>query len=74
MTKMFKNSYFGVDLDSITLKRNLLRGIVIPNTCVKLYRNRIINEGTRALKCFFFIKIATVTLSVALERLNSNLS
>ena len=30
------------------LKRELIRGIVISNTCVKLYRNWIINEVTRA--------------------------
>ena len=31
------------------LKRELVRGIVIPNTCVKLYRNWIINEVARAM-------------------------
>ena len=30
------------------LKRELIRGIVISNTCVKLYRNWIINEVARA--------------------------
>ena len=30
------------------LKRDLVRGIVISNTCVKLYRNWIINEVARA--------------------------
>ena len=30
------------------LKRQLVRGIVISNTCVKLYRNWIINEAARA--------------------------
>ena len=30
------------------LKRELFRGIVISNTCVKLYRNWIINEVARA--------------------------
>ena len=29
-------------------KRELVRGIVISNTCVKLYRNWIINEVARA--------------------------
>ena len=29
------------------LKRELVRGIVISNTCVKLYRNWIINEVPR---------------------------
>ena len=30
------------------LKRELVRDIVISNTCVRLYRNRIINEVARA--------------------------
>ena len=30
------------------MKRELVRGIVISNTCVKLYRNWIINEVARA--------------------------
>ena len=30
------------------LKRELVRGIVISNTCVKLYRNWIINEVATA--------------------------
>ena len=30
------------------LKRELVRGIVISNTCVKLYQNWIINEVARA--------------------------
>ena len=30
------------------LKREIVRGIVIPNTCVKLYRKWIINEVARA--------------------------
>ena len=30
------------------LKRELVQGIVISNTCVKLYRNWIINEVARA--------------------------
>ena len=45
MTKCFsKNSHCDLDLDPITLKRKFVRGFVIPNTCVKLYRNWIINE------------------------------
>ena len=43
-----KNSHCDLDLDPIMLKRELVRGIVISNTCVKLYRNWIINEVTRA--------------------------
>ena len=37
------------DLDPITLKRKLIRGIVISNTCVKFYRNWIINEVARKI-------------------------
>ena len=48
MTKFSKNSHCDLDLDPITLKRELVRGIVISNTCVKLYRNWIINEVARA--------------------------
>ena len=47
MTKLSKNSHF--DLDPNTLKRKLVRGIVIPNTCVKLYQNWIIHQGTRVM-------------------------
>ena len=52
MTKFFsKNSHcdLDLDLDSIMLKRKLVQGIVKPNTCVKLYRNWIINEVARAM-------------------------
>ena len=50
MTRFSKNSHCDLDLDPITLKRELVRGIVISNTCVKLYRNWIINEVARAGK------------------------
>ena len=54
MTKFFsKNSHCDLDLDLITLKRELIRGIVILNTCVKLYQNWITNEGTRAMTMLF---------------------
>ena len=50
MTIFFsKNSHCDRDLDHITLKRKLVRDIVIPNTCVKLYRNWKINEVARAM-------------------------
>ena len=50
MTKFFsKNSHCDLDLDSIMLKHKLIRGIVISNICVKLYRNWIINEVARAM-------------------------
>ena len=42
-----KNSH--CDLDLITLKRKLVRGIVILNTCANFYRNCIINEVARAV-------------------------
>ena len=48
MTKFSKNSHCDLDHDPITLKREFVRGIVISNTCVKLYRNWIINEVARA--------------------------
>ena len=48
MTKFSKNSHCDLDLDPITLKREFVRGIVISNTCVKLYPNWIINEVARA--------------------------
>ena len=48
MTNFSKNSHCDLDLDPITLKRELVRCIVISNTCVKLYRNWIINEVARA--------------------------
>ena len=49
ITKFSKNSHCDLDIDPITLKRKLGRGIVISNTCVALYRNWIINEVTRAM-------------------------
>ena len=50
MTKFFsKNSHCDLDLDPIMLKRKLIRGIVISNICVKLYRNWIIIEVARVM-------------------------
>ena len=49
MTKISKKSHCDLYLDLIMLKRELVRGIVISNTCVKLYRNWLINEVTRAM-------------------------
>ena len=50
MAKFFKkNSHCNLDLNPITLKRKLIRGIVIPNICVKVYRNWIINEVVRVM-------------------------
>ena len=40
---------------------------------MKLQQNRSINEGARVMRMFFFLKIATVTLTVALEPSNSKL-
>ena len=37
---------------------------------VKLDQNRSINEGAKAITKFFLVKIATVTLTLALKRLN----
>ena len=41
----------------------------MPNAYVKLYRNWIINVGTKAMT-MFLLKKATVTLTLALERSN----
>ena len=76
MTKFSKNSHCDLDLDPITLKRELVRGIVISNTCVKLYRNWIINEVARAGEHTnertsddkVFLKIVTATLTLTLSR------
>ena len=40
--------------------------------CVKLQQHRSINEGARAMT-MFFLKLATVTLTLALEPSNSKL-
>ena len=55
MTKFFfsKNSHCDLNLDPMTLNRKLIRGIVIPNTCMKLYRNWLINKGIRAINMLF---------------------
>ena len=54
MIKFFsKNSHRDFDLDLIMVKRELVPGIVIPNTRVKLYQNWITNEGTRGMTMFF---------------------
>ena len=47
MTIFSKNSH--CDLDPIILKYKLDRGVVIPNTCVTLYQNWIINEVAIAM-------------------------
>ena len=54
MTKffIFENSHCDHDFDPIMPKHELIRGIVIPNTCVKFYLNWIINESTRTMTYF----------------------
>ena len=49
MTKLFQKSHCDHDLDPIMLKRELVGGIVIPNTCVNLYQNWIMNEVARGM-------------------------
>ena len=49
MIKYSKNSHCDLDLHPITLKRELVRGIVIPIIYVTLYRNWMINEVARAM-------------------------
>ena len=49
MTIFSKNTHCDLDLHPITLKRKLVKGIVIPDTCLKLYWNWIINEVARVM-------------------------
>ena len=48
-----KYSHCALDLDPFMLKYEFVRCIVILNTCVKLYWNWMINEGTKAMTKFF---------------------
>ena len=41
------------DLDPINLKPKLVQDIVTPYACVKLYQNRLTNDGARAMTKFF---------------------
>ena len=70
MTEFFaKNSHSDVDPQPRTMKIKLTRAIITSNICVKLHRNPSINVGSRARMMFFvfafFLKIATVTLTLS---------
>ena len=66
MTMFFsKNSHGDFDLGSRTLKLKINQEIVILHICGKLNQNRFMNEGSRAMTMFFFLKITTVTLTLA---------
>ena len=54
-----------------TLKLKIHQDIVILHICGKLNQNRSMNEGTRAM-IMFFLKIATVTLTLAYHNYLSN--
>ena len=57
------------------LKRKISQDIAILHICGKFNQNRFMNEGARAMTLFFFLlKIDTVTLTLALEHSNLNLS
>ena len=65
-----KNSDFHIDLSPRELKLEFGQDIFHTNVCVKLQQNRSINEGATGMT-MFFLKIATVTLTLALEPSNS---
>ena len=55
----FFNCHCDLDLDPNSLKRKLIRGIVISNTCVKLYRNWIIDEVARVMTICEYTNVRT---------------
>ena len=65
MTKFFLKITNGFDLEPRTLKVEPARDVVIPNICAKLHYNPSINVGASAMTKFFFLKIATVTLTLS---------
>ena len=64
----FKNSHSDLYLGLRPLNLELVQDIVILNIHVKLQQNQAINDDN------VFLKITTVTLTLALECSNSNLS
>ena len=60
-----KNSHCDLDLHPRMLILKLLQDTVIVNSCVKLNENQSINVGASDENVF--LKIATVTLTLALE-------
>ena len=72
MTMFFKkNSQCDLDLSPRTLKLKIHQAIVILHICGKLNQNRSVNEGSRAMT-MCFLKIATVTLTLAYHNYLSN--
>ena len=67
-----KNSHFDLDLGPRTLKHEYVQDKIIQHICLKLNQNRSINEGSRHNNVF--LKIATVTLTLAIEPSSLNLS
>ena len=67
-----KNSHCDLDLGPRTLKLKIHQDIVILYICGKLNQNRSMNEGDRAMTMFFFLKIATVTLTLPYHNYLSN--
>ena len=47
-----KSRHSDLDLEPSTLNFDLARDIIIPNICVKLYQNPLINVGVRAMTIF----------------------
>ena len=71
MTMFSKNSHCDYDLGPRTLKLKIHQDIVIFHICGKLNQNRSMNEGSRAMT-MFFLKVATVTLTLAYHNYLSN--
>ena len=62
MIMFSKNSH--CDLGPGTLELEIIKYIVILNICMILNQNQSLNEGVRAMTMFFFLKIASVTLTL----------
>ena len=74
MTKFFLKSS-DCDLDPKVLEYKPVQDIVTLNISVRLYQNRSINEGRKAMtKFFFYFEVATVTLTLTLISWNTNVS
>ena len=71
MIMFSKNSHCDLDLGPGTLKLEIIKYIVILNICMILNQSQSLNEGVRAMTMFFFLKIASVTLTLALNPSNS---
>ena len=71
LTTYFKNSHFHIDLSPRELKSEFDQDIFHTKHLCEVKQNRSINEGARAMT--IFLKIATVTLTLALEPSNSKL-